>query len=147
MKSQSGLYTLVFLGGALGSLLRFGVGQFFDNLTTLVFVNLLGAAFLGWANGSGRRGLRGFASPGAQAFWGAGFAGGFTTMSGLAFAFVMLSASFPITVALAYLIGQFGFGLLAYWGGLRLGSLDGRKREPGDESGTEPPSEQEAVKE
>jgi fluoride ion exporter CrcB/FEX len=52
---------------------------FTTQLGVLVVVNLLGAAFLGWANGDRR-----FSSDNSGAFWKVGFSGGFTTMSGVA---------------------------------------------------------------
>ena len=69
----------VLLGGTLGSLLRVIVMFFTGSLVLLVVVNLLGSAFLGWANGRKR-----FEGDNASAFWKVGFSGGFTTMSGVA---------------------------------------------------------------
>jgi fluoride ion exporter CrcB/FEX len=77
----------VFIGGGLGSVLRYGVSiglawlslpsGYLDLVATSV-VNLAGAWFLGFVNGSGK-----FSRPSSKLFWGTGFAGGFTTMSGL----------------------------------------------------------------
>ena len=69
----------VFLGGTLGTLLRLGVMLFPTQIGLLLIANLLGSAFLGWANGDRR-----FNSENASAFWKVGFSGGFTTMSGVA---------------------------------------------------------------
>ena len=113
---------LAFAGGALGAVLRFFVGQNLDNLTTLIFVNLLGAAFLGWVNGSALGPKKRFASAGSKIFWGAGFAGGFTTMSGLAMAFVVLAGSTTTTLAAVYLVAQLLFGLVVYASAYRAGS-------------------------
>ena len=78
------LLPLVFLGGALGTSLRYLIeilvgampqGQ----IIVTSFVNLLGAALLGFVSAHQL-----FASSNRQALWGVGFLGGFTTMSGLA---------------------------------------------------------------
>ena len=101
-----------FLGGALGTLLRLGVLLFSTQLTALFIVNLLGAAFLGWANGDSR-----FQGDRASAFWKVGFAGGFTTMSGLAMFIAGSDSTFKsIAIAMlmmllgvwAYLLAKFG---------------------------------------
>jgi CrcB protein len=113
---------LVFAGGALGSLLRFLIGEALDNLVALAVVNLLGAAFLGWINGSAAGAKPIFTGAGVAQFWGAGFAGGFTTMSGLAMAFVLLTATTQGILAISYLVAQFIFGIFAYLGGYRAGS-------------------------
>ena len=78
------LLPLVFLGGALGTSLRYLieilVGVMPQGQIVLTsFVNLLGAALLGFVSVH-----KFFASSNRQALWGVGFLGGFTTMSGLA---------------------------------------------------------------
>ena len=113
---------IAFLGGALGSVARLLVGGIFDNVTTLIIVNLLGAAFLGYVNGSSKAGKRGFVSAGSKLFWGAGFAGGFTTMSGLAMGFVVLVANVAPALAAMYILGQLFFGLICYGSAYRAGS-------------------------
>jgi fluoride ion exporter CrcB/FEX len=111
---------LAFAGGAVGSVLRALVGDAFDSLTTLIVVNLLGAAFLGWVNGSALGPKQRFASAQSKVFWGAGFAGGFTTMSGLALATVMLSMFATPVLAVGYVAAQFVLGLGAYLLAYRL---------------------------
>ena len=113
---------LAFAGGALGAVLRLLVGQNLDNLTTLLVVNLLGTAFLGWVNGSSAGPKKRFASAGSKVFWGAGFAGGLTTMSGLAMAFVVLAGSATTTLAAVYLVAQLFFGVIVYGSAYRAGS-------------------------
>jgi CrcB protein len=113
---------LVFAGGALGSVLRFLLGEALDNLTALSLVNLVGAGFLGWINGSAAAGKARFTNSGFSQFWGAGFAGGFTTMSGLAMTFVLLTGSTQGILAASYFIGVFVFGVFAYLGGFKAGS-------------------------
>ncbi len=114
------LLPLVFAGGAFGTSLRYAIeilvgtlpqGQIF--LTS--FVNLLGAALLGFVSIH-----KFFATPTRQSFWGVGFLGGFTTMSGLAVitagAELGLSAAGPIYWLLVVL--QLVMGVAAYRLGL-----------------------------
>ena len=78
------LLPLVFLGGALGTSLRYLIeilvgGMPQGQIVLTSFVNLLGAALLGFVSVH-----KFLASSNRQALWGVGFLGGFTTMSGLA---------------------------------------------------------------
>jgi CrcB protein len=78
------LLPLVFLGGALGTSLRYLIeilvgGMPQGQIVLTSFVNLLGAALLGFVSVH-----KFFASSSSQGLWGVGFFGGFTTMSGLA---------------------------------------------------------------
>lgn len=112
---------LVFLGGSLGTAARYGVSIALPQIGMLFAVNLLGAAFLGVVNASSI-----FESGNSKAFWGVGFAGGFTTMSGVALWLIGSSdaAAFaPLTV-----IAMFALGLLAYLLGLRLGKFVGSQK-------------------
>ena len=118
---NSGILLGVFVGGALGSLARFLILLGFESvlLPSLVVellstgvVNLLGAWLLGVINS------RGFnAGSNAKALWGTGFAGGFTTMSGLAV--ITTSAGLGLGVmSLVFWLGvlvQLGLGILVYW--------------------------------
>jgi fluoride exporter len=111
----------IFLGGALGSLSRYaiwlgaeqaGTSVLFFDLVATSIVNIAGAGFLGFVHGRAFKGTEK-----AKAFWGSGFAGGFTTMSGLAL----------ITVGSALGLSEIGYlywlavaiqivvGILAYW--------------------------------
>jgi fluoride exporter len=78
------LLPLIFIGGAFGTSLRYAIEILLGTLPQgqiilTSFVNLLGAALLGFVS------VHKFFAPGTmQAFWGVGFLGGFTTMSGLA---------------------------------------------------------------
>jgi len=111
----------IFLGGAAGSMARFsiflgveqaGVPNFLMELLATSIVNLAGAAFLGFMHSAVFK-----ASDRAKAFWGSGFAGGFTTMSGLA----LITAGANLGLSeLGYLywlavLLQFVLGVLAYW--------------------------------
>jgi fluoride ion exporter CrcB/FEX len=111
----------VFLGGALGSIARFSIflgveqaGVAIDaiELVATSVVNIAGAGFLGFVHSKAFR-----VSQRSKAFWGSGFAGGFTTMSGLA----LITASSDLGLsARGYLywlvvILQVALGILAYW--------------------------------
>jgi fluoride exporter len=117
----------VFLGGAIGSALRYliflGVEQasFTEPKTALVattIVNLLGASFLGFvqATSLSRSDVR-------NSFWGSGLAGGFTTMSGLSLVTNSqdLGAFGNGTIFWAAVALQLILGVLAYWLGRTLG--------------------------
>lgn len=100
---------LVFAGGALGTLLRGSVSDLMEGMYSLAAVNIVGSAVLGWLNADPR-----FASERQRALWAVGFAGGFTTMSGVALFYVLGATFHPI--ALAWVAGIFALSLLAYWG-------------------------------
>jgi fluoride ion exporter CrcB/FEX len=121
MKSK---YFLVFLGGGLGSLLRYllaavleiGIGSTLAGSLSLYLVNISGAVFLGITTG--------FKSESAKLFWGAGFAGGFTTMSGVA---IFLYTQTPAT-ALPGAAIMFGLGFIGYAAGANLARAIGGKK-------------------
>lgn len=103
---------LTFLGGAVGSALRFVISSSAeDNATGLWIVNLAGALVLGFVHVSSLT-----KSPRTQALLGTGFAGGFTTVSGL-FTFAQLTPQGSYGV----LATQIFVGILAYWLGRILG--------------------------
>jgi fluoride exporter len=120
-----GILLGVFVGGALGSLARFLILLGFESvllpslvveLLSTAVVNLLGAWLLGVINSQGFN-----AGANAKALWGTGFAGGFTTMSGLAV--ITTSAGLGLGVmSLLFWLGvlvQLGLGILVYWLGTR----------------------------
>lgn len=110
MKSK--LLLLTFAGGALGSVLRYGVTLVAPHPATWLWaVNLLGALALGYFHTSPR-----FAGVERQSFWGTGVAGGFTTMSSLV-AYVILGKE----LTAFYLFLQIVTGVLIYWLGRALG--------------------------
>ena len=94
-------FLLVFLGGALGSLLRYLVGGTLEltlgaslaGSLSLLLVNVIGATFLGYTTTNKR-----FASEDQKSFLSAGFCGGFTTMSGMNFPSSSLLASCSLNV-------------------------------------------------
>lgn len=110
----------IFLGGSLGSLSRYviwlgveqaGISLWIAEIVATSIVNIFGAGFLGFVHS------KSFTSnKTAKAFWGSGFAGGFTTMSGLAL--ITAGAGFGLS-QIGYLfwfavIVQFILGILAY---------------------------------
>ena len=100
---------LTFLGGALGTLARFLLLMGFGDLPSVVFVNILGAALIGWLNGNKK-----YDTDAHNALWKIGFAGGFTTMSSFAALIVLYTQGIGwITVGLNLLIT--GLGLGVYW--------------------------------
>lgn len=107
MKTNSLL--LVFLGGGLGALLRYlieiSLASSTDNshLISLYIVNLLGAALLGYINTK--------KSEQTRIFWGAGFSGGFTTMSAVA----MLMIDLEFNTALIHFAVMFTLGAVLYY--------------------------------
>jgi CrcB protein len=120
------LLPLVFAGGALGTSLRYTVEILLGNLPqgqiiVTSIVNLLGAALLGFVSVH-----KYFSGQAKQSFWGVGFLGGFTTMSGLAVitagADLGLSTAGPIYWLLVFL--QLVIGVAAY----RLGLIVAGRR-------------------
>jgi len=123
-KSQSKDLLLVFAGGALGALLRYCISIILEltlgptaaGTLSLFVVNVAGATFLGWVNTSDKQNI--------SLFWGAGFSGGFTTMSGVAlFAYTQV----PVLV-LPSLAVMFGLGFIGYAAGNNLGRVLKEKR-------------------
>lgn len=106
---------LTFLGGALGSSLRYLIGELTESQAiTLWIVNLLGALLLGFVHSS-----KITATTQLQAVLGTGFAGGFTTVSGL-ITFALLAADGAFGLAAI----QVALGILTYW----LGRIVGGER-------------------
>lgn len=101
------LLLLTFAGGAVGSALRYGFTIYLTQFAWLLVVNLLGAFVLGLIQTNRR-----FAAPESQFLWGAGFAGGFTTMSGL-ITYAMLGNDpnfYYVAIQIALGIGTFASG-------------------------------------
>lgn len=104
MKLAPKIVWLTFLGGAIGSLVRWSVGEASDTMFTLWLVNLTGAFLVGVFNG-----FEYFKSDSRRAFWSTGFAGGLTTMSGVAI--LLLAPKFD-GAAIALMIFC---SVLCYW--------------------------------
>ncbi len=109
MQINSTTIRLTFLGGALGTLIRFVLFFTFGDLPSIVFVNLAGAALVGWLNGNKK-----YDTNTLNALWKVGFAGGFTTMSSFA-ALIVLYTQGIGWVAIVGTLLITGLGLGAYW--------------------------------
>lgn len=105
------LLSLVFLGGALGSVSRYALSLNLDQSTWLWIANISGAILLGFVHTN-----RLLKSPALQNLLGTGFAGGFTTLSSL-----VTFASLEGDLALVQMTLQIGVGLIAYALGRLLG--------------------------
>ena len=109
MQISSLTIRLTFLGGALGTLVRFLLFVSFGDLPSVVFVNILGAGLIGWLNGNKK-----YNTDSLNALWKVGFAGGFTTMSSFAALIVLYTQAIGwISIAVVLLVT--GLGLGCYW--------------------------------
>ena len=103
---------LVFLGGALGSGLRYLIGLDIELGPALMIVNTFGTLLLGavnvktWPNW-------------VQPFFGTGVAGGFTTLSGVSLFLSAHASAEPLSAALPVAL-MLALGFAAYWLGTKL---------------------------
>jgi len=109
MQLTSKTIRLTFLGGAFGTLLRFALFVTLGDLVSVLIVNLIGSALLGWFNGNKNNDTDEFNS-----FWKTGFAGGFTTMSGFAALVILYSQNLGVIAIIATLLIT-GVSVAAYW--------------------------------
>ena len=113
-------YLLVALGGALGSLLRYGLGAWVQGSLgagfpwSTLFVNALGSFFIGLT-------IRLSLSGEARLFLAVGVLGGFTTFSSLSYETLALLQGGEVGKALLYAFGSLFLGLLLAFLGYRLG--------------------------
>jgi fluoride exporter len=113
----------VFLGGALGTMLRYLISELINlnidypsgELIAMTVVNLLGAYFLGLTAKYPY-----FQSLGCKNLWAYGFAGGFTTMSAVTLFIDSQGLSWEIAAMMFV-------GVLAYGIGYRQGRLAAKK--------------------
>jgi len=103
---------LVFLGGALGSGLRFSFGLQLEPLQLLFLVNLLVTLLLVVVNG---KTWPSWVHP----LLGTGVAGGFTTLSGLSLFLNNQLATDPLAT-LVPIAAMLALGFLAHWVGMKL---------------------------
>lgn len=123
MKPNPRLLLLALAGGAAGSFVRFGISLFTAQAVALLIVNLAGAALLGWFNAISQKPDSKLSSDSAKALWSVGFAGGFTTVSGLAMFFVsdiLTTGGASIVVSFLYVVIQLILGIAAYLGAFAL---------------------------
>lgn len=103
----------VFLGGSLGTMLRYLAFELLNQsidyplgeLAALFLVNLLGSYFLGL---TARHPI--FDSEDRKSFWGIGFAGGFTTMSAVTLFIDYNSLTYEFAVMLFAAVVLYGIG-------------------------------------
>jgi len=127
---------LVFLGGGLGSVARFGIGQLVARFTpqsedhaahwldlyplATMLVNLIGCAIIGgvwaWAIARGQQ-----TSP-AMIFLVVGVLGGFTTFSSFGWETIELIQNQRIGMATVYVLMSLALGLLGVLGGYAIGT-------------------------
>lgn len=123
--------SLVFAGGTLGTLLRFSFDLMLGSLLSVAAVNIIGSIIIGWVNSDPRT-----SRVGRKQFWSVGFAGGFTTMSGVALltasGITTLTVGEPVNFQVAsFIVGIFVLSLLGYWGAYSLGQrLAGENARP-----------------
>lgn len=124
----------VLVGGAIGSVLRYGISLALPAahrlpLATLA-VNLLGAFALGWVltrwAGESPRARR------IRALFGTGLLGAFTTYSTFALETTQLLADGLVSTALGYALGTVVLGTMAAWAGVRLGAPRGANADRSD---------------
>ena len=112
---------IVFIGGGLGSALRFGVGKLFISSlskfpTATFLVNIIGCLLIGL--------LVAYFSKSENSFYKlllvTGFCGGFTTFSTFSNETILLLKNNQITLAATYIISSLLLGLLATFVGYIL---------------------------
>ncbi len=115
---------LVFLGGGLGSLFRYGIGllilsnfRMYFPLGTFI-VNIIGCFLLGLVLGlfEGKK----LISPEIALLFGTGFCGGFTTFSTFSLEGYRLIEDGEWMVFLGYTVGSIGIGIMAAMLGIKL---------------------------
>jgi CrcB protein len=115
---------LIFTGGGIGSLFRFGLGRFINKMTVSPFpygtfiVNILGCFLIGFIIFYTER--YGDKAEQWRFFLATGLCGGFTTFSTFSLENVQLLNDQRILVFFAYTIGSVAIGILATYGGLLL---------------------------
>ena len=115
---------LIFTGGGIGSLFRFGLSRFINKMTVSPFpygtfiVNITGCFLIGFIIFYTER--YGDKAEQWRFFLATGLCGGFTTFSTFSLENVQLLNDQRILVFLAYTIGSVAIGILATYGGLLL---------------------------
>jgi fluoride exporter len=117
-------YLLVFLGGGLGSVARYGLsvlgmrwlGQGFPWPTLLI--NIAGSALMGLL--TGWLAVQGSAPQALRLFIATGVLGGFTTFSTFSLETVLLYERGQVGLAVAYVAASIGVGIAALFLAMRL---------------------------
>jgi fluoride exporter len=118
-------FFILFIGGGLGSVLRFGLGKWIGTLHSQQFpygtllVNILACFILGLVIGLADH--KQLFSPTARLFWTAGFCGGFSTFSTFSSeTLALIQGGFTLQVLLYIALSLF-LCLAATFGGLSAG--------------------------
>jgi CrcB protein len=117
---------LVFLGGGLGSILRFAIGKWLNSPHTGIpygtfLANILGSLFIGFILGWAIKNNQ--LNSGAVLFLATGFCGGFTTFSTFAYENHMLLKTGDLFNFALYTITSLVLGFAAVFGGMALSRL------------------------
>ncbi len=115
------------IGGFLGSIARYSVGQGVNRYWNSAFplgtflVNIVGCFLIGLLFGAL---LKGHLSDTQSRLWIAGFCGGFTTFSSFSYEALSLLENGKFGLWGMYVLGSVLLGLLATWGGMTLFRLN-----------------------
>lgn len=117
---------LVFLGGGLGSILRFAIGKWLNSPDTGIpygtfLANILGSLFIGFILGWAIKNNQ--LNSGAVLLLATGFCGGFTTFSTFAYENHMLLKTGDLFNFALYTLSSFVLGFAAVFGGMALSRL------------------------
>jgi len=132
---------LVFLGGTLGTLVRFAIALTVPNLgdfpTSTFLVNVFGSFLIGilYAILVKRRKRDPEGATDLYRIFGSGVLGGFTTYSLFAFENARLIDSSDIVLTLCYGIGAVAAGVIACWLGLHLAKTFAKNAKNGRDNG------------
>jgi fluoride exporter len=115
-------FLLIFVGGGLGSLLRYSLSRWINGMTAISFpygtflVNLIGCFFIGffvfYIERHGEQSIQ------WRLFLVTGLCGGFTTFSAFSYENVELITDQRILAFLTYALGSVALGILATWFGI-----------------------------
>ena len=120
-------YAWVALGGALGSMARFGMANAVAALTGPAFpwgtlgINIIGSFVIGWFFAVTGPGGRFDVAPDARIFVMVGICGGFTTFSSFSLQTLQLIQDGQMARAGSYILGSVVLCLLFVWFGWLLG--------------------------
>jgi CrcB protein len=118
-------FFFIFIGGGLGSVLRYGLGKWVGTLHSIQFpfgtliVNILACFFLGLIIGLADH--KQLFSPTTRLFWAAGFCGGFSTFSTFSMETLELIQSGLSLQVFLYIVLSLLLCLSATFGGLYSG--------------------------
>lgn len=116
---------LIFIGGGLGSVTRFGLGKWISSWHTSTFpygtlgVNVIACLVLGWIIGLADH--KNLLSDSTRLFWTVGFCGGFSTFSTFSAETISLVQSGLQVSGAFYILASVILCLLATYAGLYLG--------------------------